>query len=128
MPRTSEPKRKPLPQRQPRSAIVNGPLDEVLTLAETVAYLRLPEAVVVGLVQSQGLPGRFAGSEWRFLKTAIQQWLAAGAPTWATRKAAILEVAGKYQDDPDLEQIVEDAYRRRGRPITEGGSYKNFCG
>ena len=38
MPRTSEPKRKPLPQRQPRSAIVNGPLDEVLTLAETAAY------------------------------------------------------------------------------------------
>ena len=26
----------------------------------------------------------------------------------------------------NLEQIVEDAYRRRGRPITEDGSYKNF--
>jgi len=35
-------------------------------------------------------------------------------------------LAGKYKDDPDLEQIVEDAYRRRGRPITEDGSYKNF--
>ncbi len=35
-------------------------------------------------------------------------------------------MAGKYRDDPDLEQIVEEAYRRRGRPITEHGSYKNF--
>jgi hypothetical protein len=37
-----------------------------------------------------------------------------------------LELAGKYKDDPDLEQIVEEAYRRRGRPITEDDSFKNF--
>jgi hypothetical protein len=40
--------------------------------------------------------------------------LATGSPTWDTRKAAILELSGKYKDDPDLENIVEDAYRRRG--------------
>jgi excisionase family DNA binding protein len=100
----------------------------VLTLAEAAAYLRIPESEVRAQVHSQGLPGRLIGGEWRFLKAAIQQWLSTGAPTWETRKAAILELAGKYKDDPDLEQIVEDAYRRRGRPITEGGSYKNFSG
>lgn len=47
------------------------------------------------------------------LKAAIQHWLATGSPTWETRKAAILELAGKYKDDPELEKIVEDAYRRR---------------
>ena len=29
-------------------------------------------------------------------------------------------------EDPDLEQIVEDAYRRRGRPVAEGTSPKNL--
>jgi excisionase family DNA binding protein len=94
----------------------------VLTLAEAAAYLRLPESEVVSLVHSQGLPGRLIGGEWRFLRGAIQDWLAISSPTWETRKAAILELAGKYKDDPDLEQIVAEAYRQRGRPLTKGGS------
>jgi len=108
------------------SAGANGPPEDVLTLAEAAAYLRLPEAEVVGLVPAQGLPARHVRGEWRFLKSAIQEWLATGSPTWETRKTALLELAGKYKDDPDLEGIVEEAYRRRGRPIIEGGSYKNF--
>jgi excisionase family DNA binding protein len=139
MPRT-KPKPRPTPPTQappapspeatppPEASLtaVNGPAGEILTLAEAAAYLRIPEREVSSLVHSQGLPGRLIAGEWRFLKAAIQQWLATGTPTWETRKAAILEMAGKYKDDPFLEQIVEDAYRRRGRPITEDGSYKNF--
>jgi len=106
--------------------LLNGPVGEVMSLSEAAAYLRLPEAEVARLVHAQGLPGRLAGTEWRFLKAAVQHWLSCGSPTWETRKSAILEMAGKYKDDPDLEQIVEDAYRQRGRPITEDGSYKNF--
>jgi hypothetical protein len=56
------------------------------------------------------------------LTAAIRHWLATAPTTWETRKAAILELSGKYQDDPDLERIVEDAHRRRGRPIAERGS------
>jgi hypothetical protein len=92
----------------------NGQTHEVLTLAEAAAYLRLAESEVVGLAHTQGLPGRYITGEWRFLKAALQHWLATGSPTWDTRKAAILELSGKYKDDPDLENIVEDAYRRRG--------------
>ena len=121
MPRT---KQKPPPAPPP--PITNGLPDEVLTLAEAAAYLRVAEAEVINQVRSQGLPARAIAGEWRFLKPAIQQWLATGAPTWEMRKAAILELAGKYKDDPDLEQIVEEAYRRRGRPITEDDSFKNF--
>ena len=111
------PRTKSKPEAQ--APILNGPIGEVMSLSEAAAYLRLPEAEVVRLVQAQGLPGRLAGTEWRFLKAAVQHWLGCGLPSWETRKAAILEIAGKYRDDPDLEQIVEDAYRRRGRPITE---------
>ena len=56
----------------------------------------------------------------RFLKSAIQQWLSSGSPTRQARKEAQLALAGKYQEDPDLLRICEDAYRARDRPLTEG--------
>ena len=104
----------------PPLASTNGPAGEVLTLAEAAAYLRLSEADIVDLIHSQNLPGRFTGSEWRFLKSAIQQWLTTGSPTRQTRKKAQLALAGKYKDDPDLMRICEQAYRQRGRSMTEG--------
>ena len=116
-------KTEPASQPVPSSPAVNGPVEEVLTLAEAAAYLRLRESDVIQLVHSQGLPARFTGIEWRFLKAAIQQWLSTGTPTPETRKAAQLAAAGAFQDDPDLVGIVEEIYRRRGRPITEDGSY-----
>ena len=63
MPRTKkqQPARHPQPQPPPRS--LNGPFGEVLTLAEAAEYFRLPEAEVVGLVHSQGLPGRCIAGE-----------------------------------------------------------------
>ena len=90
-----------------------------LTLAEAATYLRLPEPHVALLVQSHGLPGRCIAGEWRFLKAAIQRWLGTASPSWETKKAAILDLAGKYEDDPDLEQIVADAYRRRRRSTAD---------
>ena len=48
---------------------------EVLTLAEAAAYLRVSAAEVVGMVGPRGMPGRLIGSEWRFSKTALDQWL-----------------------------------------------------
>jgi hypothetical protein len=128
----------PRTRKQPEPAIqaapeqtANGPplaLGEVLTLTEAAAFLRLPESAVIGQVHSQGLPGRFIDGQWRFLKVAIQQWLAAGSPTPETRKAAQLAAAGAFKDDPDLVPIVEEIYRRRGRPITEDGSYNLLHG
>ena len=48
---------------------------EVLTLAEAAAFLRVPEADVVRMVGPRGLPGRLIGSEWRFSRTALDDWL-----------------------------------------------------
>jgi len=125
MPRTKK-KSKPASQSVAPPPKSNGPMCEVFTLPEAASYLRLPEQDVLRLIQEQGLPARKVGSKWRFLKTAIQQWLSTGAPSLQSNKEAWQAMAGKYKDDPDLERIVEDAYRRRGRPITEDGSYKNF--
>jgi excisionase family DNA binding protein len=126
MARTTKPKPDPTLQSQPTSG--NGSPGEVLTLAEAAAYLRLPETDVVALVHAQGLPGRYFSGQWRFLKAAIQQWLALGAPTAESRKAAQLAAAGAFRDDPDLIRICEEAYRARGRSITEDGSYNVLHG
>lgn len=136
-PRTTQGERvMPRTKKQPEAATApatelasNGALPgEVLTLAEAAAYLRLPEADIVSAVHGQGLPARMMGGEWRFSKTAIQQWLSTGLPTTEMRKAAQMAAAGAFRDDPDLLQICEDAYRRRGRPITEDGSYNVLHG
>jgi hypothetical protein len=125
MPRTKKQQAAPRSQAETPPKSVNGPSGDVLTLADAAAYLRLPETEVVGLVHSQGLPGRCIAGEWRFLKSAVQHWLATPSPTWETRKAAILELEGKYKEDPDLEKIVEEAYCRRGRPISETETSKH---
>jgi len=99
---------------------VNGPAaSDVLTLAEAAAYLRLPEGQVAELAESQDLPGRRIGTEWRFLRSAIQNWLS--QPAAPSSKAALRELAGAWKDDPHLETIVKEAYKRRGRPISEEG-------
>jgi len=121
------PRTKKQPKTVPPTPSGNGPEKaDVLTLAEAAAYLRLSEADVVGLVHGQNLPGRFAGSEWRFLKSAIQQWLSQPPPRYS--KEAQMSVAGILRDDPDLIPMVEEIYRQRGRPITEDGSYNLLHG
>ncbi len=113
----TKPSKKPIK----RSAHANGvpePTD-VLTLAEAAAYLRVAEAAVVDSVLTQGLIGRRIGDDWRFLKSALENWL--NTPPKNSGNEAFLAIAGKFKDDPDLEEICREAYRQRGRPITEDG-------
>jgi hypothetical protein len=126
MPRTKKPKPGPTPQPGPQPAAVNGPAGEVLTLAETAAYLRLPERDVIAAASTQGLPGRLVGGEWRFFKAALQQWLSVSQPTAEMRKAAQMALVGVWKDDPDIEQIVEEAMRRRGRQPGPDGTYAGY--
>jgi excisionase family DNA binding protein len=110
------PRTKSSPQAvAPPLVATNGPATEVLTLAETAAYLRLPEQDVVRMVHEQGLPARQVGLEWRFFKAAIQHWLSTGSPKPPSSKENLLTWAGAFKDDPDLDAIVEEAMRKRGR-------------
>lgn len=104
----------------------NGPIPDVLTLAEAAAYLRFSEADVLRLITEQGLPARQLAREWRFSKAAILQWLSTPPPMGS--KEAQMSVIGSWKDDPDLEDMLEEIYRKRGRPITEDGSYRLFHG
>lgn len=107
--------RRTAPKRTPR----RRELPYVLTLAEAAEFLRIPEREVESLTASQELPGRRVGSEWRFLKSALEEWLC--KPPARSSKEAMLAMAGAYKDDPFLDDIVKEAYRQRGRPITEDG-------
>ncbi|ULH16102.1 helix-turn-helix domain-containing protein [Deinococcus sp. KNUC1210] len=50
--------------------------DEVLTLEELAALLKVSETTAYSLVRGGELPGRKVGREWRFLKTRVFEWLA----------------------------------------------------
>jgi excisionase family DNA binding protein len=105
-------------RRESPAPNANGTTCDVMTLAEAATYLRLPETEVMRLVREQELPGRAAGAEWRFLKSALQAWLSKPAPT--PSKQAQLAVAGAWKDDPYVEEELREIYKRRGRPMTEG--------
>jgi excisionase family DNA binding protein len=90
---------------------------EVLTLAEAAAYLRVLEADLVRMVGPRGLPGRLIGSQWRFSKTALDQWLR--TPPGPSTKESLLAFAGAWKDDPHVEEMLKEIYRQRGRPMTE---------
>jgi excisionase family DNA binding protein len=104
--------------KKPRSA-ANGFAGDVLTLAEAASYLRLSEEEVLRLIQEQDLPGRRVGTEWRFLQTAIQQWLS--QPLSKSGKKGIWGAAGTWRNDPYLDDMLTEIYRRRGRAMTEEG-------
>lgn len=90
-----------------------------MTLDETAAYLRIPEAEVIRMVEQQHLPGRLIGQEWRFLRSAVQDWLR--MPLQRPSKEAVLARIGSWENDPYLEQELRDIHRRRGRTATEAG-------
>jgi excisionase family DNA binding protein len=91
----------------------------VLTLAEAAAYLRVPEADLLQLVNQREIPARQIGGEWRILKPALQDWLRGSLPK--PSKEAVLALAGAWKDDPYLDEMLRDIYKRRGRPMTEEG-------
>jgi excisionase family DNA binding protein len=53
-------------------------LDEVLTLTEAAAYLRVPEEELLRLAERRDIPAQRIGGEWRFLKRALGHWLTYG--------------------------------------------------
>ncbi len=52
--------------------------DEVLTLAEVAAMLKLAPDAIQARAERGDLPGRRFGDEWRFSRLAVLAWLADG--------------------------------------------------
>lgn len=89
---------------------------EVLTAEEAADYLRVPVSSVLELAERAELPGRQIGGEWRFLKHALADWLREGG-----RRERLLRLAGEAADDPYQDEMLEEIYRARGRPMVDDG-------
>jgi excisionase family DNA binding protein len=86
------------------------PLPQVLTLGETAALLRLPSAAVSELVARGEIPGRKIGDEYRFLRSALENWLQGGS----SRKT-LLGLAGALKGDPFFPGILDELNKGRKR-------------
>lgn len=113
------PKTKPRKNLAKSPAAANGvpePAD-VMTLAEAAAYLRVSEENIVRMVHDQDLPGRFVADGWRFLGSALREWLAKPMPKQSNE--AMLSIIGSMKDDPYVDEMLAEIYKQRGRPMIE---------
>ncbi|MGE0820879.1 MAG: helix-turn-helix domain-containing protein [Candidatus Binatia bacterium] len=89
-------------------------LPPVLTIDEVAAYLRLPKETVERQAADGQIPGRCIEATWRFLKTAIDEWLQS-----QDSRTVLLQQAGAFADDESLPDLRKAIYRKRGRSETE---------
>lgn len=82
---------------------------DVLTLEEAADYLRLDIPRLEAMAEKRELPCRKAGNEWRFLKSALQEWLRG----IDNPQQALARQAGVLKDDPVLLKLVNDIQKRR---------------
>lgn len=68
--------------------------EEVLTLEEAAALLRLPLETVRASALAGELPGRAFGDEWRFARTTLLRWL--GGEDLARRPSSEVEAEPEH--------------------------------
>jgi len=91
-----------------------APMFDVLTLEELATYLRLPVEIIERQTVEGQIPGKEIAGQWRFLKTAIDDWLRS-----TNGRSALLKYAGAFADDENLDALRTEIYKRRGRPEIE---------
>jgi excisionase family DNA binding protein len=88
---------------------------EVLTAMEAARFLRIKKARLLRLAEQGQVPARKIDDEWRFLRSALEEWLHGKTDP----DSALFAQAGLFKNDPDLPRILEDIYQARGRPECE---------
>jgi len=107
----------------PSRSLPGGPdlppfLYSVLGPKAAAEYLQVSETAVIEEAERGRLPGRKIGSDWRFLTLALADWLRAGPqPKPETKplssKERMLALAGAWKDDPTVDAMMEEIYRKR---------------
>ena len=57
---------------------MNAKHDEILTIDELAAYLKISKSTLYKLAVEDKLPGQKIGKRWRFHKNAIDAWVTHG--------------------------------------------------
>lgn len=89
-------------------------ISHILNLKEVAEYLRLPEEKIERQALRGGIPGRRIDDEWRFLRSAVDDWLRSHDP-----RSILLSQAGSLSDDEALDDLRLMIYSDRGRPEEE---------
>lgn len=94
--------------------INSTPVPDVLNLEEAAAYLRVSPETILRQVDQSNLPGRKIEDSWRFLKTAIDDWLRV-----QDSRNVMLQQIGMLADDESLSELRASIYQARGRAETD---------
>ncbi len=87
---------------------------ENMTLAEAAVWLRVSEDGLKADAVAGRIPARLVAGEWRFNKPALVAWLSQPEPpVEKSSKERMLAVAGMWKDDPTVDAMVEEIYRKR---------------
>ena len=92
-------------------------IPDVLTLDEVADYLRVSTETVERQAAYGQIPGRRIDGTWRFLKSAIDEWLRT-----QDSRTVLLQQAGALADDETLPALRTAIYAERGRPEIEAGA------
>lgn len=87
----------------------NIPTDEVLTLEELAAYLKVSETTAYTLVRGGEIPGRKVGREWRFLKARVTHWLMQAGTEEDMEKTGFVqrdELGGEFRQEGGQEYVA----------------------
>lgn len=91
---------------------------DVMTIQEAAEFLRVSESIVRQYASRLAIPGRQLGQEWRFSRSAIEDWLRS-----ASGKEIALSQGGAFEDDPeDMQQLRSAVYKARGRSEVDEGA------
>jgi excisionase family DNA binding protein len=83
-------------------------LPSVLTLEEAAEYLRLSPDIVRQEAIAGKIPGQLIGEHWRFLRSAIDEWLKG-----RDFRTVLLQQVGAFADDDTLDLIQAQIDRDR---------------
>ncbi len=86
-------------------------IPDVLTLEEASGYLKLSIETVASQALKGNIPGRKIENNWRFLKSAIDDWLRSKSSS-----SILLAQAGALADDDEIDRLRASIYQARERP------------
>jgi excisionase family DNA binding protein len=90
--------------------MIRASIPDVLTLEELADYLRISAELASSQAASGQLPGRKIGDNWRFLRTAIDDWLRS-----QDARSVLLQQAGALADDENLMLLNDQIMKERLR-------------
>ena len=76
-------------QKKGKLQMESNETNQVMTVSEVAAYLRMADSTVYRLVKEGKIPGRKVGGGWRFSRKVIDDWLANPSGDGAGKKNGV---------------------------------------